>query len=57
MAVVSSTTINPGETVDLNVSMHMGRGMGGPHLFEVTVNSNDPAAAVNKVAVRANFTE
>lgn len=41
----------------LTVSMHMGKGMGGMHLFEVTVNSNDPAPAVNKVAVRANYTE
>jgi hypothetical protein len=41
----------------MNVSMHMGKGMGGRHLFEVTVESNDPAPAVNKVSVRANFTE
>jgi len=54
---VGATTLQPGETTNLTVSMHMGKGMGGKHLFEVTVNSNDPAPAVNKVAVRANFTE
>lgn len=54
---MSSTTIKPGETATLTVSMHMGKGMGGPHLFQVTVNSNDPAPAVNKVDVRADFKE
>lgn len=52
---MSSTTINPGQSETLTVSMHMGKGMGGPHLFEVTVNSNDPLPAVNKVLVRANY--
>jgi hypothetical protein len=54
---VGSTTINPGETTKLTVSMHMGKGMGGPHLFQVTVNSNDPAPATDKVSVKANFIE
>lgn len=54
---MGSTTINPGETTTLNVSMHMGKGMGGPHTFEITVNSNDPAPAVNKVMAKANFIE
>lgn len=52
---MGSTTIEAGKTTTLTVKMHMGKGMGGPHLFEVTVNSNDPAPAVNKVAVRANY--
>jgi len=37
--------------------MTMGRGMGGQHLFEVTINSDDPAPPVNQVSVRANFLE
>ncbi|MBE0428259.1 MAG: hypothetical protein IBX61_00085 [Thermoleophilia bacterium] len=57
MAAVSSTAIEPGETADLTVSSHMGRGMGGPHLFEVIVNSNDPAPSWNKVAIRVNYLE
>ena len=53
---MGSTTIAPGESTTVTVSMLMSKGMGGPHLFEVTINSNDPAPAVNKVTVRANFT-
>ncbi len=56
-AVVGSTTLQPGETTNLTVTLHMGKGMGGKHLFEVTVNSNDPAPAGDKVDVRANFIE
>lgn len=55
--VVGATTINPGETTTLAVSMTMGKGMGGPHLFEVTVNSGDPAPTVNKVSVRVDYQE
>lgn len=54
---MGATTINPGETTTLAVSMTMGKGMGGPHLFEVTVNSSDPAPTVNKVSVRVDYEE
>ena len=52
---MGSTTIAPGESSIVTVSMTMGKGMGGPHLFEVTVNSNDPAPAANKVSLRADY--
>lgn len=52
---MGSTTIAPGESSTVTVSMNMGKGMGGPHLFEVTVNSNDPAPAANKITLRANY--
>lgn len=35
----------------------MGAGMGGMHLFEVTVNSSDPAAVANKVQIRVDYIE
>ena len=54
---MGSTILAPGETTMLTVSMHMGKGMGGMHLFQVTVNSNDPAPAANNVSMRANYTE
>lgn len=54
---MGSTTIEAGESTTITVSMQMGKGMGGPHLFEVTINSNDPSPAGNKVSVRANFIE
>jgi hypothetical protein len=52
---VGSTTIAPGESTTVTVSMLMHKGMGGMHLFEVTVNSNDPAPAADKVSLRANY--
>ncbi|MHB0866502.1 MAG: hypothetical protein ACYC6B_05070 [Thermoleophilia bacterium] len=54
---MGATTIAPGETTTLTVSMTMGQGMGGPHLFEVTVNSSDPAPAVNQVSVQVDYLE
>jgi len=52
---VGSTTIEPGESTTVTVSMLMHKGMGGQHLFEVTIKSNDPSPAVSKVSVRANY--
>ena len=37
--------------------MQMGEGMGGQHLFEVTIASSDPEPAQNKVSVSANYVE
>jgi len=37
--------------------MTMGKGMGGPHLFEATIESSDPDPAVNKISIRADFIE
>ncbi len=30
-------------------------GMEGPHLFEITVNSNDPNSPITKLEVKADF--
>lgn len=54
---MGSTTLAPGETTTVDVSLHMGKGMGGMHLFEVTIPSNDPDAADASVRVRVDFTE
>ena len=54
---MGATTIDPGETTTLVVSMTMSKGMGGPHLFEVTVNSSDPAPEQDRVSVRVNYQE
>lgn len=51
---MSSTTIQPGETAQLTFSMHMGKGMGGMHLFQAEIKSNDPAPG-QPVQLRANF--
>jgi hypothetical protein len=52
---VGSTTIKPGETTTLSFTTHMMEGMGGPHLFEITVPTNDPVEPVQKLQVRAMF--
>lgn len=54
---MGSTTLEPGESTDLEVSIHMGRGMGGMHVFEITVPSSDPEATANKLTVRVNYLE
>lgn len=54
---MGSTTLAPGETTTLKISTHMGKGMGGMHLFEATINSNDPAPANNKVQIRVDYVE
>ena len=54
---MGTTTLAPGETTDLTFSMNMHQGMGGMHLFQATVNSNDPAPAGNIVQMRANYIE
>lgn len=54
---MGSTAIGPGETTTLKVSTKMGGGMGGMHLFEITVNSSDPAPENDKVQIRVNYLE
>jgi len=54
---VGSTTLAPGETTSLDVTIHMGKGMGGVHVFEITIPSNDPGAVNNKVQARVDFIE
>jgi hypothetical protein len=53
---VSSTVLKPGETAKVKVSILMHKGMGGMHLFNVTVASNDPGEAP-VVSARVNYTE
>lgn len=41
----------------MSFSTHMGAGMGGMHLFEATINSNDPTQEPKKVQIRVDYTE
>jgi hypothetical protein len=52
---VGSTTVKPGESTTLSFTTHMMEGMGGPHLFEITVLTNDPAEPLQKLRVKAFF--
>lgn len=48
-------TLKPAEESDISFTTHMMDGMGGPHLFEVTVRSNDAVEPIQKLYVKAFF--
>lgn len=52
---MGSTTVEPGVATTLSFTTHMMEGMGGPHLFEITVQTNDPVEPVQKLQVKAVF--
>ncbi len=53
--VVGSTTVEPGETGTIYVSVIMHEGMGGPHLFHIFVNNSDPGNLVTLLKVKADI--
>jgi len=53
--VVGSTTVEPGETGTIDVSVIMHKGMGGPHLFHIFVNNSDPGNLVTLLKVKADI--
>ena len=53
--VVGSTTVKPGATGSVNVSVIMHEGMDGPHLFHVFIKSSDPGRHVTVLKVKADI--
>jgi hypothetical protein len=53
--VVGSTTVKPGKTGLVNVSVVMHEGMDGPHLFHVFIKSSDPEKHVTVLKVKADI--
>ena len=53
--VVGSTTVKPGETGTIKVSVIMAKGMGGPHLFHIFVRNSDPENWVTILKVKADI--
>lgn len=53
--VVSSTTIDPGKSGQVMIAPSMHEGMDGPHLFEITVETDSPITPVQKLYLRANW--
>ena len=45
----------PGDKSTISFKTHMGRGMEGPHLFEIVVKTNDRVEPESVLRVRANF--
>jgi hypothetical protein len=54
-AVVSSTTLKPGESGMLRIALMMHEGMGGPHNFRITVKTNDAISPETVLTVKAVF--
>jgi hypothetical protein len=52
---VGSTTLEPGKSTDISVSFTMHDGMGGPHQFDLIVNTDDPVEPTQTVSVLAEF--
>ena len=48
-------TLKPGEQSELSFTTHMMEGMEGPHVFIVTVISNDPAEPETRLRVTGDF--
>jgi hypothetical protein len=55
MPSVSKKTLKPDESGTINLEFTMHEGMGGPHLFEVVVRSNDAILKEQVVRVLADF--
>ena len=53
--VVGSTTVKPGATGSVNVSVVMHEGMDGPHFFHVFIKSSDPEKHVTVLKVKADI--
>ncbi len=48
-------TMEPGEGSDIFFQTHMMQGMDGPHLFEISVTSDDAVEPIQKLYVKAFF--
>lgn len=54
---LSDTVLNPGEEATIHMQYSMHAGMAGPHLFELTVETNDPANPIIVLTDRSNWIE
>ena len=48
-------TMEPGDESDISFTTHMMQEMEGPHLFEITVRSDDAEEPEQKLQVKAHF--
>jgi hypothetical protein len=55
--VVGQTTLQPGQSTTLYLDFMMHAGMDGKHLFEVLVQTNDPAQGTQKLLVASDWGE
>ena len=52
---VGQSTLNPGEATTISFNMMMHQGMGGQHLFEIPVQTNDPKQPQITLQVASNW--
>jgi hypothetical protein len=52
---VGSTTVQAGGSTTVSMTFTMHDGMGGPHRFDLVVDSSDPVEAQQTVSVLAEF--
>ncbi len=50
-----TATLQPGETTTIDTDFMMHEGMGGPHLFDVTVKTNDPNALAKHLEIASDW--
>jgi len=47
--------LRPGEETEVSTEFTMHQGMGGPHLFVIHLNTNDPVEAKRELRIRSNW--
>lgn len=52
---LGQTRLNPGETTELYTDLMMHEGMGGKHLFEIVLNTNDRTRAAEKLTIKSDW--
>jgi len=53
--VVGQTRLNPGESTELYTDLMMHEGMGGKHLFEIVLNTNDKTQSSEKLTIKSDW--
>ncbi len=53
--VVGQTTVQPGQSTTLYTDFAMHEGMGGKHLFEIALKTNDPTRSAKTLQIRSNW--
>lgn len=54
-AVLSASTLNPGEEATITLTFSMHEGMGGPHHFNIDLRTNDPLEPLKQLTVLSNW--
>lgn len=52
---IGQTRLQPGESTQLSTDLMMHEGMGGKHLFEIVVNTNDKVNPTQKLTIKSDW--